>query len=47
LPADNLNYTGHDGNGQDVHQGRVGVGSFDDAGNWMDVKVRGVRVERK
>lgn len=27
--------------------GRVGVGSFDDTGNWTDVKLRGVRVEKK
>jgi len=27
--------------------GRVGVGSFDDAGNWMDIKLRGVLVEKK
>ncbi len=26
--------------------GQVGVGSFDDTGNWRDVKVRGVKVER-
>jgi hypothetical protein len=27
--------------------GRVGLGSFDDSGNWADVKLRGVRVEKK
>jgi hypothetical protein len=27
--------------------GRVGVGSFDDTGNWDDVKLRGVKVEKK
>jgi hypothetical protein len=27
--------------------GRVGVGSFDDTGNWDDVKIHGVKVERK
>ncbi len=27
--------------------GRVGLGSFDDSGNWDDVHLRGVRVERK
>ena len=27
--------------------GRVGVGSFDDTGNWDDVKVRGIKVEKK
>jgi hypothetical protein len=27
--------------------GRVGVGSFDDTGNWDDVKVRGMKVEKK
>jgi hypothetical protein len=26
--------------------GQVGVGSFDDTGNWADVKVWGVKVER-
>jgi hypothetical protein len=28
-------------------EGRIGIGSFDDTGNWDDVKLRGVRVERK
>jgi hypothetical protein len=27
--------------------GRVGVGSFDDTGNWDDVKVRGIKAEKK
>ncbi len=27
--------------------GRVGVGTFDDTGNWDDVKLRGVKVEKK
>jgi hypothetical protein len=27
--------------------GRVGVGTFDDTGNWMDIKLRGVKVEKK
>jgi len=27
--------------------GQVGVGSFDDTGNWADVKVHGVKVEKK
>ena len=27
--------------------GRIGVGSFDDTGNWMDVKLRGVKAEKK
>lgn len=27
--------------------GRVGVGSFDDTGNWQDVKLRGVKAEKK
>ncbi len=27
--------------------GQVGIGSFDDSGNWKDVKVRGTKVERK
>src|SRR5262245_36477891 len=27
--------------------GRVGLGSFDDSGNWDDVRVYGVRVEKK
>jgi hypothetical protein len=27
--------------------GRVGLGSFDDTGNWDDVKLRGVKVDRK
>lgn len=27
--------------------GRVGVGSFDDSGNWTDIKLRGVKVEKK
>jgi hypothetical protein len=27
--------------------GRVGIGSFDDTGNWDDVVLRGVRVEKK
>jgi hypothetical protein len=27
--------------------GRVGVGSFDDTGNWDDIKVRGVKAEKK
>ncbi len=27
--------------------GQVGIGSFDDSGNWDDVKLRGVRVEAK
>jgi hypothetical protein len=27
--------------------GRVGVGSFDDTGNWTDIKLRGVKVEKK
>jgi hypothetical protein len=27
--------------------GRVGLGSFDDTGNWADVKVYGVKVEKK
>jgi hypothetical protein len=27
--------------------GRIGIGSFDDTGNWDDLKLRGVRVERK
>ncbi len=26
--------------------GRVGVGTFDDTGNWDDIRLRGVRVER-
>jgi hypothetical protein len=26
--------------------GQVGVGSFDDTGNWTDVKVYGTKVER-
>jgi hypothetical protein len=27
--------------------GRVGVGSFDDTGNWDDIKLRGVKAEKK
>lgn len=27
--------------------GRVGVGSFDDTGNWTDIKLRGMLVEKK
>jgi hypothetical protein len=27
--------------------GRVGIGSFDDSGNWEDIKLRGVRADRK
>jgi hypothetical protein len=27
--------------------GRVGLGSFDDSGHWMDVKLRGVKVDGK
>jgi hypothetical protein len=27
--------------------GQVGVGSFDDSGNWMDVRVEGVKVKRQ
>jgi hypothetical protein len=27
--------------------GRIGLGSFDDTGNWADVKVHGVKVEKK
>ncbi|MBL8798611.1 MAG: hypothetical protein JNM56_32240 [Planctomycetia bacterium] len=27
--------------------GRVGVGSFDDTGNWTDIKLRGVKAEKK
>jgi hypothetical protein len=27
--------------------GRVGIGSFDDSGNWTDIKLRGVQVEKK
>ncbi len=27
--------------------GRVGLGSFDDSGNWDEVRLRGVRVEKK
>jgi hypothetical protein len=27
--------------------GRVGLGSFDDSGNWQDVKLYGVKVEKK
>jgi hypothetical protein len=27
--------------------GQVGLGSFDDSGNWTDIKLRGVRVEKK
>jgi hypothetical protein len=27
--------------------GRVGIGSFDDSGNWTDIKLRGVKVEKK
>jgi hypothetical protein len=27
--------------------GRVGIGSFDDTGDWMDVSLRGVRAEKK
>jgi hypothetical protein len=27
--------------------GRIGVGSFDDTGNWDDIKLYGVRVEKK
>jgi hypothetical protein len=27
--------------------GRVGIGSFDDTGNWDDVTLRGVKAERK
>jgi hypothetical protein len=27
--------------------GRIGLGSFDDSGNWSDVKLRGVKVEKK
>jgi hypothetical protein len=27
--------------------GRVGIGSFDDSGNWADFQLRGVRVEKK
>jgi hypothetical protein len=27
--------------------GRVGIGSFDDSGNWTDIKLRGVRAEKK
>jgi hypothetical protein len=27
--------------------GQVGIGSFDDSGNWKDVKVRGMKAEKK
>jgi hypothetical protein len=27
--------------------GQVGVGSFDDTGNWREVKLHGVKVEKK
>lgn len=27
--------------------GRIGIGSFDDTGNWDDIKLRGVKVEKK
>jgi hypothetical protein len=27
--------------------GRIGVGSFDDTGNWTDIRLRGVKVEKK
>ena len=27
--------------------GRIGIGSFDDTGNWDDIKLRGVKVDKK
>ncbi|HEV3204447.1 MAG TPA: hypothetical protein VGY77_08695 [Gemmataceae bacterium] len=27
--------------------GQVGIGSFDDTGNWTDIKLRGIKVEKK